>query len=263
MDGTIETLEKEELNNFKPTPDVLKDCLKLHYDEGLQDGYDENRTRYYIITELFRTGKTKEDIIADMENWYGRMGQSLVPNKLKEKILQPLEWAVKYPRVLSCSKGGSLKTLGYCLKCDDPNYECKYEEVEKILRQKRSNGNYFDESLFDRYNWGRVLFVRKNKLGFYAFHLYKIIREREIEKNLLPGDIVFIGYVEMRKRMIAKYRDIKPNPMDMCRTSRVLEEFGLIKRVVKGSRGKTRKQANGYRRILPIPEPPKINNVRE
>jgi len=248
--------EKKDEANILNTPNIMKDCLKAHFEKGLQDGLDENRTLYYIITELIRLGYSKEKIARKIDSWFKKMGKKLPPNKFKEKVLSVIDWALKRPRELGCSAKGSLKILGYCLKENVPNYTCRYEERMKTIRKILSNPKHFNESAFHDYRWPEFLFRVKKGAGFYATEVYKLIRRTETLRGLIPGDIVFLGFAAMQQFFLTEYRGLCPSQMTMFRAVKVLEEFGLIKQVIKGKRGETSKQSNGYRRILPIPKPP-------
>jgi len=254
--------EKKDEANILNTPNIMKDCLKIHFERGLQGGFDENSTSYYIVTELIRLGYSQEQIVAEMDNWYKKMGKTLPPNRFKERVISVIDWAFRNLRELGCSEKGSLKMFGYCLKKNDPEYTCEYKERMIKIRKVLSNPKHFNESAFHEYGWPEFLLKVKKGAGFYAAEVYKLIRRTETLRGLIPGDIIFLGFAEMRRSFMTQCRDLRPSQMTMFRAIKILEEFGLIKCVVKGKRGIARRQANGYRRILPIPKPPEGWNDR-
>lgn len=248
---------KEDGANILNTPNIMKDCLKIHFERGLQEGFDENTTGYYIVTELIRLGYSREQIVAEMDRWYKKMGKTLSPNRFKEKVISVIDWAFRNPRELGCSEKGSLKMFGYCLEKNDRECTCEYKDRMIKIRKILSNPKHFNETAFHEYGWPEFLLKAKKGAGFYAAEVYKLIRRTETLRGLIPGDIVFLGFAEMRSFFLTQYRDLRPSLMAMVRAIRVLEEFGLIKCVIKGKRGKAARQANGYRRVLPIPKPSK------
>ena len=250
------------MDDVKRTPSVLKDCIKKLFHEdwrGDPTSSDNFPIVRWLILEFVRLGFSDQDVLDKMICW----GEKVYPNT-PPRIIESLQKHVRAilvdPKELGCPRKKS--KIGYNSVLSDICFrdaeECYYhKEFNRIQGNLRSLK--VSETMYEKFGWPECLFKYNPSHGIYADLIYKIFREWERENQIPPGEKLCIGYREMVKRIQFKRKGVKPYLMVAVRTTRLLEEVGLIKLVEKGKRrgakAVSQPRANGYKRMIPIPKP--------
>ena len=247
----------------KRTPSEMKDCIrKLYYNDWRGDptrGENFYLVRWLIL-EFARMSFSDHEVLDKIVNWGEKVYKNM-PLKKIESLKKHVHAILKDPKELGCPPKKS--KIGYRSVLSDICFR-EYEECLYHKEFKRLQGNLRSlkvrETMYEKFGWPEVLLNYNPSLGFYADLIYKIFRNWEREHQIPPGEKLCLGYREMTKRIQLMHKGIKPYPMDALRTTRLLEEVGLIQIVERGKRrgekAISQPRANGYKRVIPIPKPP-------
>ena len=201
-----------------------------------------------LISEWKRLGYDKEKTKSMVLDWNRLNKPPLTPKQVEENLLPLVDWVFKREFEYGCKK--KLLELRVCFIKER---RCLY--YEEYSRNKAKSLSIYPDEDFDKNGWPGYL--RKNyEYGLLAEVIYREMRTFASDKGVPQDGIVFIGFEYLARRITIEYKDIFPTAMTVCRAMKVLEEVGLLRKVSKGCfGGKGLRRANGYQRIMPIPNP--------
>lgn len=226
----------------------MRDCLIINYVQGLGVS-NLHPAAVRLANDLRRRG-----IAEDMAT---RMIVGLAQMKivvLKPAHITTIERAVTYvyrkqEHLLTCT--GRLKAEGLCFKTIRP---CRFDQEDQEIRSGRRSATTVAIP-----DVGKYLPGANHADVLYATLAYTELAKVEAERNLIPGDAaepILIGFRGLAARVVTEHQRPGFDRNVACTVIRLLEDVGLIKRVVQGRSGRMNRQANGYIRVLPPPPVP-------
>lgn len=142
-----------------------------------------------------------------------------------------------------------------------------YQKCRKPLKWLKYKRNPEVDAKFAEYEWWPVLEEmgrqrRKYKEGYWAARVYGVLMEIETARHIPQGGIIYIGYRNLHTCLRRRYNPPLPKLESLPAIMQFLEKAGLIRiyhakpnQSIQRS-GKIVRMANGYQRVIPIPEPP-------
>ncbi|OGC76210.1 MAG: hypothetical protein A2Z27_03545 [candidate division Zixibacteria bacterium RBG_16_50_21] len=245
-------------------PKRLKTCLL----ELLQNGVRETgnprkwesmarrRVAIYILMEMKRLGYSLERASQEILAWNEKNAPSLNQKQVDKNLIPLVAWVFEKGGELGCKK--SLLEHKICFI---ENRACDY--YEEFLKNRRGADNLYDEQEFIRKGW--EYYLRENYCNWMtAVAIYEELRTFGREKGISQDGKVNIGCARLGARIKLRYKDIDTSPMAVYRGLMTLVEVGLMTIPERGYYGRSRwKKANGYIRIMPIPDLPEPINSGE
>lgn len=234
------------------TPNILRDCLQ----SILENGSSEKIAYYhaYLLAKEFkRVQYPIEKAIGEIEKWAGKCEPALTGSKLREinRTLQKVYEKNDPP--LNCAENGCLKKMEYCFLKYKTDKSCEFNNSVQLIKEFLRNKK-IQETGWDK--WEKYLQIRYKTLWHYLTAFYTTLKTVELERGIPQNGKIFVGFRDIRNRIMARYKDYRPSTETLCLCSKILEEEKLIKveRVEHSKRGTFKRQANGYTRIVPLPE---------
>lgn len=236
------------LEHNPDTPMIMRDCIKETYvDKPNAETIFKAAIR--IADDLKRRSFVEDDalkIVLDQLT----IKLKFLKRAQHKSIVQAVQWVFKEQESgLTCT--GALLKEGVCFLKDRP---CRFNIEENHIRQAKRN--IYAVGMPE--NWREFMANLHPGDAYYADWIYKELAKLEQEKNLIPGEKktpIFVSYRTLASRVNAARRQGGMDFHAAARVIKLLEDVGLIKKVVQGKRGTMKGLANGYIRVIPFPLP--------
>lgn len=233
------------------TPGIMRDCLREHYVDRLTPaGLFQGAGR--LADDLKRRGFEEGPAVQAIVSLAGTALRVLKRGQIKQ-IEKAVAWVYhKQEHGLTCT--GVLVLEGLCFV---RSRRCSFHEEENSLRQRRRNRQPTQLPP----NWTDFMAGAHPSDAYYAAWTYPELGKLEQEHNLNPGDPdtpILIGFRALADRVRAAHRSPGYDKNVAVRMMHLLQDVGLVRKVVNGRSGVRTRKANGYIRVVPFPAPPAV-----
>lgn len=230
------------------TPDILRDCLREHYVERLTRAalFDAARR---LADDLKRRHFTKAMALEIVLSLVSR--RLTLGREQHQQVEKAVTWVFdEQEHGLTCT--GVLAREGMCFKTER---RCRFDEQAQDLHTERvASTSQGLPTAWTQYLEG----VHPTEVLFVSWTYAELVRY-ELKNRCTPGDErtpIFVGYRVIADGVRATRRTGVFDKNVALRSVRRLQEIGLVRMVVKGESGTRRRKANGYVRVVPVPQPP-------